>query len=63
MPAKISKLHLPHVIPLLFLVAGFILAILCLAAGHKKGFMEEYALVRVCLLPLSTRLIFSPRHG
>lgn len=41
--AKISH----HVIPIPFLVTGFILAILCLTAGNKAGFMEEYALVRV----------------
>lgn len=41
--AKISH----HVIPIPFLVTGFILAILCLTAGNKADFMEEYALVRV----------------
>lgn len=37
----------PHLFPLLCLAAGLVLASLCLSAGNKPGFMEEYALVRV----------------
>lgn len=45
------NINFPHIFPLICLVAGFILASLCLAAGNKPGFMEEYALVRVGYLP------------
>lgn len=43
----LAGFKLQHAIPIPFLVTGFILAILCLTAGNKPGFMEEYALVRV----------------
>jgi len=33
--------------PLACSIAGFVLAMLCLFAGHKPGFMEDYDIVRV----------------
>lgn len=45
-----KKFKYPHLFPLLCLATGLVLASLCLSAGNKPGFMEEYALVRVCSL-------------
>lgn len=35
-------------------MVAFILSMLCLFAGHKEGFMEEYSVARVSLTRLST---------
>ena len=48
---KEREIYYPHIFPLLCLAVGFVLASLCLSAGNKPGFMEEYALVRVYLFP------------
>ncbi|PKS07286.1 hypothetical protein jhhlp_005888 [Lomentospora prolificans] len=40
-------MHFLHIIPLLCLIAGFVLVNLTLFAGDKPGFMEEYAVIRV----------------
>jgi general stress protein CsbA len=37
-------------IPVVLSAAAFILTFLCLFAGSKKGFMEDYAIVTVSLL-------------
>ncbi|KAL3428457.1 SUR7 protein [Phlyctema vagabunda] len=34
-------------LPLLFAIAAFILSMLCLFAGHKEGFMEDYDIIRL----------------
>jgi hypothetical protein len=39
--------RLTIIIPLVLSAIGLILAALSLSAGHKEGFMEEYALARV----------------
>ncbi|CAG9988243.1 unnamed protein product [Clonostachys byssicola] len=39
--------RLAIIVPLVLSTIGLILAALSLSAGHKKGFMEEYALARV----------------
>lgn len=43
------------VAPLLFTLAAFVLAFLCLFAGSKSGFMEEYDIISV-----SPSLLFAP---
>lgn len=45
------------IFPLLLAIVSFVLAMLCLFAGHKKGFMEDYAIVRV-----STYIIYRNTH-
>lgn len=45
---ELSKIYLPHIFPLLCLISGLVLVNLCIVAGNAPGFMEEYALVRVC---------------
>lgn len=35
------------VIPLVLSIVGFVLSSLSLFAGHKDGFMEDYAIARV----------------
>lgn len=37
-------------IPLACALAAFVLSMLCLFAGHKPGFMEEYHIITVCIL-------------
>jgi hypothetical protein len=34
-------------VPLAFAIVGFILSMLCLFAGNKPGFMEEYHIITV----------------
>lgn len=41
------------ILPVLLSAASFVLAILCLFAGSKRGFMEDYALVTVGIPPQS----------
>lgn len=42
-------------IPVVLSAAAFILTFLCLFAGSKKGFMENYAIVTVSsLLPITS---------
>jgi general stress protein CsbA len=41
-------------IPVVLSAAAFILTFLCLFAGSKKGFMEDYAIVTVSSLLLRT---------
>ncbi|SPN98597.1 uncharacterized protein DNG_01642 [Cephalotrichum gorgonifer] len=48
-----------HIIPLLFLIAGFVLVNLCLFAGSKPGHMEEYALIRIDMSDLGKNLFTS----
>jgi len=36
-------------LPLVLSLVAFILSMLCLFAGHKEGFMEEYSVARVGL--------------
>lgn len=38
-------------VPVLLCSAALVLSFLCLFAGSKKGFMEDYALVTVSLPP------------
>lgn len=47
----LPKIYFPHIVPLLCLIAGLVLVNLCIVAGNKPGFMEDYALVRVCPFP------------
>ena len=35
-------------VPLVLALVSFVLTSLVLFAGHKQGFMEDYAVVRVC---------------
>jgi hypothetical protein len=37
-------------IPAVCCIAALILSFLCLFAGHKQSFMEDYHLMTVCLL-------------
>jgi hypothetical protein len=39
-------------LPLVLSMVAFILSMLCLFAGHKEGFMEEYSVARVGLKQL-----------
>lgn len=50
---QLSKIYFPHIFPLLCLITGLVLVILCIVAGNAPGFMEDYALVRVRLIPTS----------
>jgi general stress protein CsbA len=40
-------MRLPVIFPLLCYVVALVLAFLLLFAGHKQGFMEDYAVIRV----------------
>jgi general stress protein CsbA len=40
-------MRLLAIVPLVLSVAALILSFLCLFAGSKKGFLEEYAIVTV----------------
>ena len=46
---KASKMRLLSIVPLLMTIAALILSFLCLFAGSKKGFLEDYAIVTVGL--------------
>ena len=48
-------------IPVMLSVAAFILTFLCLFAGSKKGFMEDYAIVTVSALLLKKSTITEKR--
>ena len=43
-----NLLRFAVLIPLIFSLVAFVLTNLALFAGHQKGFMEEYAVIRVC---------------
>ena len=40
-------MRLEAVIPTVFLITALVLSFLCLFAGSKKNFMEDYAIVTV----------------
>lgn len=40
-------MRLLALVPAVFTAAALVLSFLCLFAGHKKGFMEDYAVVTV----------------
>lgn len=42
-------MRLTALIPLACAIVAFVLSMLCLFAGSKKGFMEEYHIVTVSL--------------
>jgi hypothetical protein len=48
-----KKLNWIALIPLIFSLVGFVLITLATFAGRQKGFMEEYDVVRVSILPSS----------
>jgi len=35
-------------VPMACAIVGFVLSMLCLFAGHKPGFMEDYHIITVC---------------
>ena len=48
--------------PLLFTIAAFVLAMLCLFAGSKKGFMEDYDIITVRSPPLISPFPYQPTN-
>jgi hypothetical protein len=48
MLATFLAAELALVAPLLLSTTSVILCALCLSAGHSKGFLEDYAIARVC---------------
>lgn len=38
-------MRLSALIPIVLIAASFVLAFLCLFAGSKKGFLEDYAII------------------
>lgn len=51
--------------PLVLSMVGFILSMLCLFAGHKEGFMEDYSVARVspsCLYARAAVLTTLAQH-
>jgi hypothetical protein len=50
-------MRLPVLVPVVCYIIAFVLALLCLFAGHKKGFMEDYAVVRLNTSALGYNLV------
>jgi hypothetical protein len=48
-------MRLSALFPMACAIVAFVLSMLCLFAGHKPGFMEEYHIIEVCL-PFSPSL-------
>lgn len=46
-------------LPAALSIVGMILSALALFAGHEKGFMEEYAIARVSIPPISSIFLFA----
>lgn len=46
-------------LPAALSIVGMILSALALFAGHEKGFMEEYAIARVSIPPISSTFLFA----
>lgn len=50
------------VLPLLLALVSFVLTSLTLFAGHKQGFMEDYAIVRVGSASARTPILAAANH-
>jgi hypothetical protein len=54
-------MRFPVLIPVLCYIVATVLAFLCLFAGHEEGFMEDYAVVRVCC-PVFCQTEYAPKQ-
>lgn len=52
-------MRLTALFPLACAIAAFILSMLCLFAGSKPNFMEDYAIVTVSFLCMSSTILTS----
>ena len=48
--SKTGKMRLLAIVPMVLCTVALILSLLCLFAGSKKGFMEDYAVLTVSAL-------------
>lgn len=46
-PSTLCSMRFLAAIPIVFCTTSFVLAFLCLFAGNRKGFMEDYAILTV----------------
>jgi hypothetical protein len=50
--AATPKMRITALFPMACAIVAFVLSMLCIFAGHKKGFMEDYSILTVCASPL-----------